>query len=436
MKKLFVYFALIAVVLLLFTLTINAPWFDEDLLPEVQAIKNAQAEPYVAKNAYPALLAINGDRSDFNQASQEIRQLLNKNIRQSGRDFLNATEYDLYHNKTADESWQNDYPTCNSRRDRGCMADLLEQIKNQPITNQRLKSQLDKYHALIQLQHFNESTQVDLNAPLVSFGPIIALKRLYLANSFATDSTDEFIRNFNQDMRFWRMLLADGHHMITKMVAVATLHNSIDALSKAIDDEVFTDQQLMKLHAALPRLSPAEADMQKVFDFEFKHSISFYEAAEQQGDSRVLKLFDFFQPHATQNLAYRVSLKPLRDMAVLSADGFYAKSNSGEWHDHPENQFSWSPTSLYNPVGKILVGTAMPAYSDYVARIHDLEGMLALLKLKMEVKLSPDKPVAAIIETSEQVNPYTGEPMSYDAAKQKIHFSCVDKTANVCEISL
>ncbi len=435
MKKILKYLVLMAVTLCVITVVINTSAFDQTLRPEVQAIKDIKAKPYSAQNAYPALLAINSTRTDFMAFTKEVRTFLNQKIEQSGDDYLNGDEFDQFVNIEADQAWQSEYPRCNSRRERGCMAYLFDAVVEQPISQTRLLSQLEKYAVLIQLTEYSDPTQMDLTAPFVPFGPALALKRLYLANSHATQEADGFMAAFKQDMTFWRMLLKQGHHMITKMVAVASINNGIGALSKALDEDRFTSSQLQQLLTMVPRLSQAETNMQTVFQYEFKHGIDLFDQAEDSGELKYLGWFDFFQPNATHNLAYELSFQSLLAMSTLSPKEFH-QQQSGTRNQLQVDAFSWSPTSLYNPTGKMLLSIATPAYADYVARVHDLDGMLALLRLKIEIKLNPETSVADTVAASKERNPYTGEAMNYDVAGQRIYFDCADRTSDVCELSL
>ena len=275
MKKLLKYLVLMAVALCVITVVINTSVFDQTLRSEVQAIKDLKAQPYSTQNAYPALLALNSTRADFMAYTEEIRTFLNQKIQQSGDDYMNGDEFDRFVDSTTDQAWQADYPLCNSRRERGCTAALFDAVGEQPISDERLLDQLEKYLALIQFTDYSDPTQMDVEAPFVPFGPVLALKRLYLANSHASQAADGFIADFTMDMDFWRMLLKQGHLMITKMVAAASINNGIGALSTALDQDRMTAQQLQFLLTAVPRLSPAEADMRLVFEHEFKYGLQF-----------------------------------------------------------------------------------------------------------------------------------------------------------------
>ena len=85
---------------------------------------------------------------------------------------------------------------------------------------------------------------------------------------------------------------------------------------------------------------------------------SFYAEAEQGDELKDFGWFDFYQPNATINLAYDLSTRRLLEMSALSADQFHEQLTSGVWDPTSDDTFRWSPTSLYNPTGKMLLSLA------------------------------------------------------------------------------
>jgi len=73
--------------------------------------------------------------------------------------------------------------------------------------------------------------------------------------------------------------------------------------------------------------------------------------------------------------------------------------------------------------------------TDYIARVHDLNGMLQLLKLQLEISQNDSRSAAQVVANSKYINPYTLEPMSYDEKDHRIYFECLDKTST-CELNL
>ena len=51
-----------------------------------------------------------------------------------------------------------------------------------------------------------------------------------------------------------------------------------------------------------------------------------------------------------------------------------------------KNEVLYSPTVLFNPVGKILVSIAAPAYEDYIFRAYDIAGFQRLVYLVYQMR--------------------------------------------------
>lgn len=425
-----------AALLLVFTVVINLSVFDEELLPEVEAIKNIKAEPYDENNAYPALIAINGPSGKtLKDTSNEVREFLNYKIKTTGIDYLSHEEMDSLIGKNHDKSWQNSYDSCNSRTNKNCMEKLHADLLELPINDERLIAQLARYEAFIQYQDFKESTQLDLTAPIGPYAPLINIKRLFLADSYINHSSEIYIGRVLQDMRFWRMVLSKGHLLITEMIAIATLSDDINSLSEAIKQGALDSEQLNKLQGLITVLSKDETNFRRVFEFEFKFGLHLLDEAEQTDN--LGSAFDrlFYQPNATHNLNYNFNTKPMKKMAALNAYEFYNYTASEQFQQDFKSPVGWSPTILYNPLGKFLMTVAMPAYKDYIGRMHDLNGLFYLLKLQIEIALNQDKAVKQVIANSKYTNPFTLEPMSYNSESHSIGFDCVDKTS-ICELDL
>jgi hypothetical protein len=84
-------------------------------------------------------------------------------------------------------------------------------------------------------------------------------------------------------------------------------------------------------------------------------------------------------------------------------------------------------TWLYNPVGKVLAGIAVPQYSSYAYRLHDLAGYSRLVELQRQIALSHTAPekIAEFIAAADAnlADPYTGKPMAYDPVTKTISFT-------------
>ncbi len=441
-KKTLLYLLGFAALLLLITVIINLPAFDEELLPEVVAIKNIQAEPFSEDNAYPALIAINSASGpSLKAATKKVRDYLNQQIAETGLDYLSQEDYkNLVGNPIIseyDRSWSNTYFNCKSRTEKNCMASLINDLKGNPITDKRLSAQLNRYADFIEMKTYKGATQIDgtSNAPYLVFGSTQMLKRIFLADAFLNKTTDGYLETWSQDVGFWRMILNKSHLLITKMVATATVRTSIDSISAAIQQDALSPLQLRKIQDEIQTLKQAEIDLGKTFEFEFKYGMSMIDIVDKAESIGTDAWINFFQPQATHNTNYLYVFKPMIEVSAMGTSEFYNYLESNQHKHEFVTPVSWSPSMLYNPTGKLLVSYLIPAYPDYIARAHDLNGMFYLLKLQIEIALSPEKPVQQVISQSQYTNPYTLEPMSYNQDNHSIYFKCMDKTS-VCELDL
>ncbi|WP_154224188.1 hypothetical protein [Marinicella rhabdoformis] len=438
-KKTFFYLFGFAFLLFAFTVIINLSVFDEELLPEVQAIKDIKAQPYGEDNAYPAIIAINGASGpSLLQATKTIRDHLNQQITTTGIDYLSDADYKNLIGKGHDDSWINTYHSCRSRTDDGCMNALVNDLLINPITDQRLLSQLQRYQSLLGFNDFSDARQMSFDSPLIAYGPTLNLQKLFLTDAYINLTSDEYLTQWHNDMVFWRMILNKSHLLISKMIAIAAVYTDIDSLSTAIKHGALSQQQLKQLQSSIKTLSPADINMGTTFEYEFKYGMSFIDVAfeSEEYDSLLDALYNmFYQQHATHNISYSKGTKKYKEVSNLDSRSFFLYANSHQPEIDFSSPFTWSPTTLYNPMGKLLISYALPAYNDYIGRGHDLNGMFYLLKLQIEIALNPDKSVEQVIAHSQYTNPYTLEPMHYNKDSHSIYIDCMGKHS-VCELSL
>ena len=433
-KKTLFYLLSFAALLLIIMVVVNLSIFDEDLLPEVAAIKNIKAEPYRENNAYPALIAINSSSGpSLKAATQMVRDHLNQQIVETGLDYLTTETLDELAGGE-DSSWKNVYHSCKSRTEKGCIAAVIKDINNNPIIDKRLISQLQRYRELIELRSFQEATQMNFDSPLIPYSSTLALKRIFLTDVYTHQSSNDYLSEWRKDAKFWRMVLARSRLLITRMVAIASVTTSIDSLSTAIKQGSLSPVQLRQLQTEIQTLNKAEIDMGTTFEFEFKYGMDIFENGVTDGVKDSFEEW-LYQPRATHNTRYLHETKPLKRIAALTTADYYQYINSDQKNKDLASPVNWTPGMLYNPTGKLLVSYSIPAYTNYLSRAHDLNGMFYLLKLQIEIALSPDQLVENVIANSQYTNPYTHKPMGYKKETHSIYFECMDKTS-VCELDL
>ncbi|MCX7553213.1 hypothetical protein OS175_04940 [Marinicella sp. S1101] len=434
-KRTFFYLTAMLLTLLLFTVVINTSPFDQALLPEVQAIRDQKSEPFQENNAYLAMWAFgHGLDQPFTQTVEALRQQLNQEINNQGIDYPQQALSQRYRApEGSDRIWREQYIQCNSREQINCMQRLIAQLAEQEVTDLRLLELMRRYETMVEFDVFQEAIQFDWDAPMLAYAPILITKRIYLARAYVQQRNAALMETLLKDLRFWRMVLRDSHSMITKMVVVSTIRDTLFTLAEGIRNERFEQPELAHLQQQLMNLSAQEMDMTNTFIHEFKFILSVLDRPESAVPEEWLSWFSLYQPQATVNTHHRYFLQPAKALAQMSSaeiHQFYA-DGQGQF----ESPVSWSSTMLYNPTGKELVSYGLPVYKDYLARVHDLNGMVLLLKLQLELALNPELDPQQVVNESVHRNPYTGEAMIYDAAAKRLFFECFDPHS-VCEINL
>lgn len=425
---------LIGMMAMLFVIAVivNLSVFDEELLPEVQAIKDLQAKPYQADNAYPALIAMSYYPDEpYQSATKKIRERLNQNISTNGQDFLTTHDQESLKSLEVDDSQLTDISRCNTRKEKNCIKKYLSKLDAQTSFNQDTQTLINRYIQLINYTHFSEATQSKFNSPLPPLSTPLRAQRVFLINQWLESKTN-FVPLIIKDLNFWRMMLKNNSLLITKMISNAAIHNDIQILAYAIHSGGLNHSELIELNNQITGLSQKEKGLYPTLQSEMKGSMGFLDAYKNKNQDFIGKLL--YQPQATLNLHYIANIKPLKNIDELDNRNFYQSLLSDSWPEKPSLK---SPISLYNPTGKLFLNTYFgpPIYHDYFARMHDLDAMLTLLNLRIELALNNDQNISAVVNNSIYKNPYTPEPFDYDSETNTISFECLDKTS-VCEIAL
>jgi hypothetical protein len=92
----------------------------------------------------------------------------------------------------------------------------------------------------------------------------------------------------------------------------------------------------------------------------------------------------FFKYNATENLSARQMVQ-LTKLAVSDPQRFsVAREEYRAWLKDYEGLYS--PRTLFNPVGKILVSIAAPAYEEYLTRAYDVAAFQRLVYLAYQIR--------------------------------------------------
>ncbi len=441
------YLAILVVTFITLVLVINLSIFDEELSPEVAAMFEKQQQAIESDNAYVAMWGITADSNkDFIDAGIELMQRHHEITSSSENTILTDLDMEqILGNRDLDRDWKERYKSCRARTRNGCLKEMSELLKNNPIQDPRLLLMLERYSRMVKLTKYQPIMEVNFASILPSYSEIMRLSQLRISNVYLKKETMNTLLTVEEEIKFWKLMLKQSGNMLEKMISVASLWRNYKYLSEIIKSETISVQESKRIQSMLMNLSKEEQDMTVVFYTETKMALialldMMSTETKSMGSLSGIKfknLSPFWQKNGTLNDAYGRNFIPLVCLSKLTEINFYKfhKQNKDYCEFPKEETIKYINFSLYNPVGKVLVSIGLPAYPDYIARVHDLNGVISLVKLQLELKSVADEDIENIIKNSSIRNLYTGESMIYDKEKNEIGFDCLDKNS-VCKIKL
>jgi hypothetical protein len=421
--------------LVLLVVVINRPWFDESLTPELAALRASKAAP-LEDNAYPfALGFLAAEGRDPRAAGVEIIGIL-----QSRRDrgepatigkeekrtilgeplSLDALGAQSGPERAPTAGTKSLGKTCLPRYRLDCAQRLIADAASLDPKVSPLAVLFARYETLLQQAHYVESPAPDPTSPWPPLGTIQELGRLRLAISFRTDPTAVFLEKTSQELAFWRMTLREGQLLGTKMSALAAMRWTSDFLSTLMRERQLDAGDLARLRSFVRPLSTEERDIGAAFLSETRTSLLGGKPHVAVEASWVLRLL--LQENATFNQEFRDTIEPMRRRASLDARQYYRQKA----YEPLPKQFLVSPGMFYNLGGKLALSRSAWDAHQFPSRVHDEEGRITLLLLQAEIEEQPNQDVATLVRSSALRDPYTGEPMEYDARTGLIRFECLE----------
>lgn len=414
----------------------NLSVFDEDLLPEITDLLSKPVNPEIDGNANYHFygLASASDKDALTVGKAVIHTLQSKHAKGESATLTEQERAELFGSTdNLDIEWLESYSAakCSPRENMGCLENLIEQIKDKPLSSERLLAQLNRYKTIIQQPHMIEDTRLlDYTSPLPAYGPVLYLSRLNHATTYQQFGLEGLVSSSQTDMKFWRMALVESQTLIGRMITINALRGDLLNLSFAINKLPSITPALEKnLRELLKPLSPNEINIDAALTSELHLSVNnrdFYSENVPEGISLPLSLL--IQQTASVNLYYKKTIKPGLILGKLSPSEFYERAQI------PVKATPFSRFNPYNLGGKIAQSQNWQL-SPYIGRAHDLAGLYALVALQLELKTNPPQDIIAAIKTSPYKNPYTEKPFDYDTATQTLSFQCFE-VKDVCSIRL
>ena len=442
--KVFKVMLLILLVLILTIFIINTPPFDEEPLSDITKLLQPTPRVDELQNSFFGLMGLNAadDKEAVSTGIQLIQRYLDNRDRHQLDEITREDYLQILGGENLDKHWEEQYQRCNSRVESHCVETIRQQIEKRPLTDSRLLFMLSRYDKIVKMKHYQDIQHLTFATPLPAYGTMLRLGQLKMVNSYLTRPTDEFLRTLTLDLNFWRKMLSDSETLISQMVAIAAIRNDLHYLSNLIASKDLNEQQILLIQELLRPISQEETNIVASFAGEQRMMHLYLQDFDAQALANAYGISSraiawFIQPNATSNSYYKNYTKPLIELSSLSAKAFSQKLKQAQFNQTSFNFQSkaflgFSPSSLYNFGGKVLLQATGNNMHEYIGRVHDLNGIYGLVNLQLAAKSQQPGSLTKFIAQSPFTNPFTGEAFQFDPQNQRLYFECFDSDSK-CE---
>lgn len=407
--------------LLLLAVIVNLSWFDEALRPELASLRTPQPVS-MEDNSYTLIFGfLAADERDPRVAGQEIVATLRSRFEQRQRIALSSEEMAVILGGSNLDAWEAEFESlaCSSRVNTDCAERLIAEVAQADSRDPRLSVLLDRYDTIISQTLYRESQERDVHTPFPPFRELVRVGRLRLALSYRDDTTREFLERAGADFGFWTMLLRESEALAAKMISLAGIQNNLDFLSTLMRNRTLSEDDIRVINRFLRPLTKDESDIGEAFISEARIAVLSEPHPMTLESSWILRLM--IQENATLNEEFLTVFSPVRLRASLTARAYFREA---AYEPLPYDLHIFPPP-LYNLGGKLARKSAWGDVQIFSARVHDQSGRISLVLLQAEIERHPDVNVEVVIQMSDHRNPYTDNPMEYDAQAQTIGFECL-----------
>lgn len=418
------------------TAFINLSWFDEELHPELAQFVPPQPVE-MEGNAFPYVYGFAAaNNQDPHATGVEIVETLRERHLAGERVTLSREEIDAILGDPPDEDWRQAFNSlsCNWRQELDCAEQLVAEVAQADIIDERLAVLLNRFETMLLLDRYKENQESDIYSPLPRFVQVMAASSIRLGMAFDEQPTGLVLNRIDTDIQFWKMMLRDSDLLISKMLALSGLRNSTQFLPALMRTRNLSPEELARIAEILTPLSDEERDIGEAFLSETRYVMGSIRSTEEYLRGLWSLFHLIYQENATTNDYYAFFTEPMRQRAALSASEHYEQLDES----YARYSVPLFPPPLYNLGGKYFFfpEAELNSVTDYISRVHDMDGRIALVLLQAEILANPDLPIERVVGRSQYRNPYTQEAMDYDAASGILSFECLENRREVCAVEV
>lgn len=266
--------------------------------------------------------------------------------------------------------------------------------------------------------------------PFPKFNNIRNIHQLFLADQIhraTKGDTAGSLAMISKDTLFWRIMLKQSRNLITKLVSVACLSQNYQAVSELIGYKSPDSDEKAILATILAPLTAEEMEMNLAMQGEAQMMYRFItdqRNSQLKISEHILLSKIFYKENDTLNNG----ITPFIEMAKLStlpSDRLQQEISSFKKLHPSKKPF----ISLFNPSGKLLNAIGSPDFSAYTYKPRNLEvkrRMVLVHLLAKEKGIKSDGMDSFLKQLGpEYANPFTNQPMQWDAKKRAIYIDAL-----------
>ncbi len=313
---------------------------------------------------------------------------------------------------------------CNvSRPD--CFLELRRQAVDVMDIAERHEDLLDRYRGLYTVADMQTLSPVHVVGSMKTIPIDVShIHRLHLARIAVHPDPAEAATALAQDIVFARRVLGLADEMILKAMAMHWLGSDLQLYAQLLDIDAYPLDALHPVSTQLAPLTPSEWDMTGVLKREFRTTARSLIGLVPEPQPLAAgveipgSLFRFnFKPNATINLLQQAIAETAHRMQMTPK----ARRAAGPLVATPPLL-----QRMTNSQGWFIVQFIPSANASYGDRLRDLDGLIRLVNLKREILrqgVADDRiPEWLAAQGAEWRDPYTGEPMRWDADARRLYF--------------
>jgi hypothetical protein len=399
--------------------------YDERLDPEL-ARALAQPRPTVINpdNAWLAMLGFKAPAgttpvSFAEKQLQEIEKAMKD--AKSPADFFSV----LPANKS-ELSFKGELPSFCSKENKNVVTYAVTHPAEVAVLSRDNSELLSRYEQLKLYSDFTEPLEYGYFTPFPLFSLTRNTQRLFLLRLALQAENGDLsgaLAALRIDMNFWRLVAHDSETLISKLISMVLLSDDLKFAAELASSFSVASSELSLFKELLRPFDHGEASVEKAF---LGETLYFCYGLEQSTWSRMQRWSPerlLLKHNSTINRMYGYN-RDFIHQAMLSPPK-YAEERQRQI-SQPAEMFKVGLPGLYNPSGELLAIIAIPQLSSYIERGHDMEGLRRLAMLKV-LACAEDLPIEKMqeflnVHAADLGDPYTGQPMQWDAENRRIYF--------------